>query len=385
MVEELHHAKGTGVILSPRDLKYRLASDYASRYRVLGAAIGIDLQFYNPAFTNRRLKTYPTDQFRMSVSELRRIGDVDLARFCESLEAVNRSVGSSVLIAPAVLYEAENPGIVDLNERLFVAARAVGNTLGIPTWATVFVGRSVAESDDLLSNVLSAVTSLNCDGWYFAFEFPEAERLPTSDSTVRRFAEAVLSLACTGSPVFHAYAGPMAILSMAVGAAAAGVGHWQNLWHFHRTLWETARDSQGGGGGAPPRYWARALWGTIIYPDETARLDAATREAILQPSPFSEQVAHGLAWDRWQACKHLVSVICDEIEAMSGLPSTRERLQHVKQLLEEAVARHAAIAAQGVTLKDSTSSYQSNWRKALEQVEANRGRDLDYLMLLGGP
>ena len=47
------------------------------------------------------------------------------------------------LIAPAIPYEAARPDITQLNARLFLAAKAAGDALSIPTYATVVLGSSV--------------------------------------------------------------------------------------------------------------------------------------------------------------------------------------------------------------------------------------------------
>ena len=92
---------------------------------------------------------------------------------------------ADAVIAPAVVYEAGRADIVQLNARLFAAAKQVADDLKIPVYATVVLGRSVTASDKTMQNVLSQATALSCDGWYFGFEF-EDERLPSVRETVRR-------------------------------------------------------------------------------------------------------------------------------------------------------------------------------------------------------
>ena len=113
-----------------------------------------------------------------------------------------------------------------------------------------------------------------------------------------------MTLACTGRPVLHAYAGPLGLLSFGFGASAVGIGHSQNLWKFTRVRWQPTV-AQGGGGDAPPRFFSTALWGTIIYPDETIQLSVNLRTQILTQSPFSAPVASNVEWTRWDSGKHL--------------------------------------------------------------------------------
>ena len=106
--------------------------------------------------------------------------------------------------------------------------------------------------------------------------------LPSVRETVRRCCVAGLTLACTGKPVLHAYAGPMGLLSFGFGATGVAIGHSQNLWKFTRDRWMPAA-SQGGGGDAPARFFSKALWGTIIYPDETSPVPCSDSKSSLDP------------------------------------------------------------------------------------------------------
>jgi len=383
VVEELQTGKGVGVVLSPRDLDYKGATKYASEYRSLGADVAIDPQFHTPSFSNPHLSSYPTHAFRMSIANLVGIGEQQLSAFAKKLEEENSKLGATVLIAPAVLYEAGRADVDDLNRRLFRVSKAVGDSLGVPTLATVFLARSVTQSDAATNAALSSATSGNCDGWYFGFEFPDAERLPSNKDSVVRFCRSTLALACTGLPVLHAFAGPMALLSIASGARAAGVGHFKNLWRFDRDRWSPPKQKQKGGPKKPPpRFFSKALWGTIVYPDEVRQLGTSLQTRVLQPSPFSMPVGQGLDWDRWSASKHLVSVVCDEVAAVAALVQPVAAVSHAKRVLQQAVRNHAAIAATGLRLRDDADAYQAVWLAALRDVEKACAQDLNYLELL---
>ena len=51
----------------------------------------------------------------------------------------------------------------------FDISKQVGDEIGISTYATVVLGRSAASSDQTQRAILAPVTSLNADGWYFAY------------------------------------------------------------------------------------------------------------------------------------------------------------------------------------------------------------------------
>ena len=212
VVEQLKAGHGVGVILSPRDLTRDLAINYAAQYADLQAPVLIDPQFYVPDFTNENLDTYALSQFRTSLASLGQITDVELSALAAELETLGSELKVSGVIAPAAMYEAGRPDIADLNGRLFAASKSAGDALGVPTLASVTLARSVTSSDSTVADAVDAATALNADGWYYAFEFEE-ERIPSSREAVRRCCDAGLSLALTGRPLLHAYAGPMGLLS----------------------------------------------------------------------------------------------------------------------------------------------------------------------------
>ncbi len=380
VLEQLEHGAGDGVILSPRDLTRARALDYAEQYRDLGAEVLIDHQFYVPDFTNQRLDSYPISTFRAAVSSLNQFSDPQLTEFQNQLRIDNSELETSAVIAPAVVYEAGRQDIVQLNARMFAAARAVGDELGLPVYATVVLGRSVTTSDQTVSAALDQATALNADGWYFAFEF-EHERIPSSRDAVRRCCLAGLTLACTGKPVLHAYAGPMGLLSFGFGATGVAIGHSQNLWKFSRDRWQPPI-GQGGGGDAPPRFFSSSLWGTIVYPDETAQLPLDLLGEVLTMSPFSAPVESNLPWARWEAGKHLVFILASDISAIGEPGDARASAQTAVERLKNAFQLHHAIQQNGIFLGDETDVYQRNWRLAVDDLLQNNQADFAYLELL---
>jgi len=381
VAEQLEQGAGVGVILSPRDLARPKALEYAARYRALGAETLLDHQFYVPDFTNPKLNTYAISALRAGISTLNRVSDADLVEFENQLRIDNQELGATAVLAPAVVYEAGRMDIMQLNSRLFGAAKRVADQLRVPTYATIVLGRSVTASDVTMASVLSNATALNSDGWYFAFEFEE-ERLPSSRDSVQRCCSAGLTLACTGKPVLHAYAGPLGLLSFGFGATGIGLGHNQKLWRFTRDHWQSPAGGQGGGGDAPPRFFSSALWGTIIYPDETVQLDAQLRAQVLTPSPFCTAALTGRAWPRWDSGKHLVNVLASTFAQMAAVQNPRANAQAAIDRLSGAVTIHARIEQAGLFLADSTNVYQDNWRLAMQDVLNGRSGDYDYLDLL---
>lgn len=370
-----------GVILSPRDLARHTAIAYAQRYHGLGAHVLIDQQFYVPNFTNSKLDSYPICHSRTTASQLHQITDDGLAALASELRTINKELSTDGLIAPALVYEAARPDIVQLNARLFAAAKQVGDDLGIPTYATLILGHSATSSNQTMSTILSQATALNSDGWYYSFEF-SPERVPSSREQVLRCCVAGITLACTGLPVLHAYAGPMALLSLGFGATGAGIGHSQNLWRFTRSRWAL---STGGGGNAPPRFFSSNLWGTITYPDEIAPLTLSLRNQVLTHSPFSTQVSSSppfLDWARWDANKHILNIICSVVANIAADNDPRANANAAITLLQGAVTLHGNIAATGLVLRDNTNTYQANWQAAMNDLLNNRSSDFDYLALL---
>lgn len=379
----LRQGAGVGVIISSRDLAMQGAIEYSQSYHELDAHVLVDLQFYVPDFSNANLDSYEISEYRLSVSRLHQITNDDLARLASKLEAIYRDLSPDGLIAPAIVYETGRTNIIELNARLFENAKRVGDSLGIPTYATVVLGNSVISSDETINAILSSATSLNCDGWYFSFEF-DPERIPSSRSSVYRCCTAGLTLACTGKPVLHAYSGPMALLSLGFGAKATAIGHYQNLWKFLRERWRPP-GTRRGRGRAPARYFSNTLWGTIVYPDEIARLSLELQNQVITPSPFSTRISPGppfLPLSRWDTNKHLVSIICSTVTDVASSSDPRSNASAAIAVLERAVDLHGRIAGTGISLRDDTNAYQENWRAAMNDLLTTHSSDFDYLEML---
>jgi hypothetical protein len=231
--------------------------------------------------------------------------------------------------------------------------------------------------------LLSYATALNADGFYFSFEFGSDDRIPSDFDLTLRCASAGLILACTGKPVLHAFAGPMSILSPGFGATGAGIGHSQNLWQFSRQRWAPPNKKQEGGpGAAPPRFYSAELCGTVVFPDEITLLDQAMQDKIWTESPFTAPaIDSGAPWGRWESNKHLVSVLCESVQAMATLGTARACARQSIEMLDRAVKLHEQIS-KVTSLKDKTNEYQKNWKAAMQNLLTEKSCDFDYLELI---
>lgn len=380
VTELLQNDAGVGVILSPRDLSYANAKTYVAQYRANNALIVNDPQWFIPGFDNKQLNGYPIADFRNSVTSLTRVSDSEMFRLKESLVKENRELGTDALIAPAVLYTAGRTDVIQLNRRLHQVACDAAAQLGIPCYGTAFLGQSITNSIQLIESTLSAITSLSCDGWYFGFEFP-AERIPSSVEAVYRCLVAALLLAQTGKPVLHAYAGPMGILSFASGCVAVGAGPSQKQWRFCPERWEKSESSRRSGH-TPARYFSGTLWGTIVFPDETALLPTTLLSQIYTESPFATSPPSA-TWPKGDEKKHLIYTICKGIERVASHISPTACRHSAATLLSHAIQIHRSIRGNyGIELKDHSTSYQANWCAALIKLEQNHRDDFDFLDML---
>ncbi|MHB9036369.1 MAG: hypothetical protein ACYC64_06855 [Armatimonadota bacterium] len=380
--EQLEQGVGVGVIISARDISCNNAAKYAIQYHGLSADVLFDPQFYVPEFQNANLQSYGMDACRVSVTQLHQLSDSNASILAATLERIGRELQIDALISPALPYEAGRPDIVRLNHQLFNIAKKVGDSIGVPTYATVAFGQSVTGSNQTMGTALSAATALPCDGWYYAFEFTPA-RIPSDDGLVFRCCTAGLTLACTGKPVLHAFAGPMGLLSLGFGATGAGIGHSQNVWHFTRSRWQQ-QSGQGGGGDAPPRYFSKSLWGTIVYPDETVLLPLSLRRQIFTESPFDMNVRAGLDWDRWTANKHFVHIIGSTVGAIAGEHNAEACARTAIALLQHSLDLHQNIQHHfGQTgLRDNTTAYQNSWRISMDRILSEKADDYSFLAML---
>ena len=379
-IELIENGVGSGVIISSRDVPRHKGVEYSSIYVGMGCDVIVDLQFCKPDFTNTKTQSYETNEYRLAISRLTLINDTDLAKLQKHIETINRDLNTTAVLAPAVKYEAGRPDISNLNQRLFEISKNVGDALSVPTYATIILGNSITSSVDTINSILSEATSLDCDGWYLGFEFDTYERVPSQIREVYNCCLTQLKLACTGKPVLHAFAGPLGLLSMGAGATGVGIGHFQNLWQFTRGRFEDSENTGGGGGDAPARYFSKALWGTIVYPDEIQPLSVSLRNTIHTASPFSTQRFQTfLPWSKWSSYKHLLFVIGGTLNGIGEVATPRERLQYARNILQNALDLHGRISLE---LKDNTDAYQGNWIEVIDNLMENNSEDYDYLRML---
>lgn len=380
--EQLEQGVGVGVIISARDISRNNAAKYAIQYHGLSADVLFDPQFYVPEFQNANLQSYGMDACRVSVTQLHQLSDSNASILAATLERIGRELQIDALISPALPYEAGRPDIVRLNHQLFTIAKKVGDSIGVPTYATVVFGQSVTGSNQTMGTALSAATALPCDGWYYAYEFTPA-RIPSDEGLVFRCCTTGLTLACTGKPVLHAFAGPMGLLSLGFGATGAGIGYSQNVWHFTRSRWQ-GQSGQGGGGDAPPRYFSRPLWGTIVYPDETVQLPLILRQQVFTKSPFDGSARANMNWSRWDANKHLLYVIGSTIGDIAREHNAEVRARSAIAILQRALDLHQNIQPHfgQIGLRDNTTAYQDSWRICMERILREKADDYSFLAML---
>ena len=380
IIDIIEGGVGSGVIISSRDVPRHKAIEYSKIYVDRGCDVIIDLQFCKPDFVNTKTKSYKTNKYRVAISKLKTINDKGLAKLQKHIENINRELSSTAVLSPAVKYEASRTDISDLNKKLFEMSKKVGNALSVPTYATIILGSSITSSTDTITRILSEATSLDCDGWYLGFEFDTHERVPSQIRDVYNCCFTQLKLACTGKPVLHAFAGPLGLLSMGAGSTGVGIGHFQNLWQFTRDRFENSESPGGGGGDAPSRYFSKALWGTIVYPDEIQPLSVSLRNTIHTASPFSPQSFQTfLPWPKWPSYKHLLFVIGETLNDIGTIATPRERLQYAKSLLQSASALHKRIPSE---LKDNTDAYRETLTEVIDELVKKNSNDYDYLSLL---
>lgn len=371
----LKEGVGNGVIISVRDLSFNKAVEYAASYREEGADILVDTQFYVPEFSNRKIDSYGLGPYRKRISDF---GGLDLPNLTDVLIDINRQISTNGILAPCIIYEAGRPDIIELNARLFHCAKEAANELDIPTYATIVLGNTLLSSYDLVLDILNSPTTFDSDGWIFSIEFNE-ERLPYSYDLVNACCRTGLTLACTGKPVMHSFAGPLSLLSLGFGATATTIGHFQNLWQFDRTRWQEG-STGGGGGGTTARFFSEDLWSTIVYPDEFSQLSQELRNRVYTASPFSEPVSTNGIWKWWDSFKHLVYSIGSVINEISEDNNIRNNAQAALNILDTAIELHGEISATGIVLKDHSNRHQNNWHSVLSDVM--NSEDYEFLEML---
>lgn len=376
----LGRGAGVGVVISPKDLSLEAARKNAVRFRDLSADILVDHQFYNSSFNHKNLNSYFEKDYRRSLSNLK-LSSLDLSDLSKQLEKSLRPLSVAGVVSPALKYQAGRAEISEVNARLFSAAKSVGNVLGVPTYATVTIDRSSTDSISSIESLLSDATGLDSDGWYYSFEFGE-KRVPLSMDKVSMFCAAGLKLRITGKPVFHAFAGPMSILSYAFGVTATGIGYSQNLWQFSDERWQKPLVQRKNPKRPLRRFFSRNLWGTLVYPNEIAILDDALRHEALNTTEFAPLFENlNMPWDKRNADRHLVLSICQEVTDICLLKTPADCGQYAVKKLTRASQLYKKIKGNR-KLRDNSDGYHKNWIDALEKFMKSSRDDLEYLNLV---
>ena len=380
VLEEIDHGLGTGVVISPRDLSPQNAESYAAKYHDRKVDVAVDPQFHDVRHNVGAINQWEFNNVREVVGSSRKVTPSQLDLLSKALHATNASVRATYVIAPGLVYDPGRPENLDVNRALFLAARRVGDKLGVPTLGTAVIGNAALASDTSFFSALSDATSVPADGWYYSVEFGKA-RIPNNENEVYRAGRGLLSLSAAGLPVVHAFAGPTGLIGVGTGATVVAVGHTQNLWKFTRDRW-APRAKGGGGGKAASRLFSRKLWGTLVYPDEIPLLPKTIAASLVEESPFAKPLRSETPFpklSRWDAGKHLVYVVGSELDRILAVPKIRDRCNESMRVLTEASALHSEFRTGGLTLKDETGGYQQPWLAALRRIVADGKDDLAVL------
>ena len=89
-----------------------------------------------------------------------------------------------------------------------------------------------------------------------------------------------------------------------------------------------------------------------------------------------------LNWNRWDANKHLVNIISNEITRISQELDPRANAQEAFVLLNNAIDLHTRISSFGINLIDGTNIYQNTWRDVIEFLLTNHTTDYEYFDLI---
>ncbi len=381
--EQLEAGIGVGTIVSPRDLSPEGAAKYAEQYRDLGAHVVLDPQFHSVEHSVGQLDKWSFDAVRQSVTAGQDLRADQVDRLATQLADVNARLGSAAVIAPSLVYQPGHPEVAALNEQLFRAARIAGDSLDKPVLGTIVVGQAALATDAAFTRLLSSATARAADGWYYAAEFGP-DRIPSDPDRLLRALKGCLKLTAAGKPVLFGFAGPTALLAVAAGAAGVGIGHAQNLWRFEDRL--APREGSGGGGNAPSRLFSRKLWSTIVYPDEVVLLPEHISTELVEESPFAAPLGVRPPvppLSRWDAGKHLVWVIGDELQRQFEVRGARARAASIAATLGEALRLAQEIANAGVPIKDNTLAHQLPWKRVLDRLLEEGEPEFDVLELSG--
>lgn len=374
-IEQLKNNNGVGVIISPKDLNKKKAIEYTDEYQSLNASILLDLQFYEPEYQHKNLTTYGLDSYRLPLSDLKKMPSINMASLSKDITELNKEVGSSAIIAPAMVYEPGNSELYNINEQLFSAAKLAGENLGLPVYATIVLGNGFAKSTELLEEALGQATNLKADGWYFACEV-NSGAIPSDMEEVEFICNAILTLAGTGVPLIHAFAGPSGLLSLACGSRSIAIGQHKTLWSFSRSRFQESGRS--GGQKIPSRYFSDKLWSTIVLPDESTQISSSIWGKIKSSSPFHPISQNDESWLGNQKHNHLLYVLGNFYSSIlknSSQSICEDMVVHLKNADEI----YKEIAEVLGVVKDNADSHQIVWAKALEQINADRSDDFNFL------
>ena len=154
------------------------AADYAQQYRALGASVLIDHQFYVPDFSNTKLASYPTNQFRDSISGLNQVNPQQLAGLRKRLIRFIRRSPLTALSHPRLYTKREGRTSLISTQGCSRPPRQWATRGDFQRMRRSCWGGSATSSDSTLAGILGSATALDAAGWYFSYEFSPG-RLPS--------------------------------------------------------------------------------------------------------------------------------------------------------------------------------------------------------------
>ena len=156
---------------------------------------------------------------------------------------------------------------------------------------------------------------------------------------------------------------------------------------------DRGEETVGGGTQGGTRVFSAALWGTLVHPDETARLEASLREGLFSPSPFISSFDPQVQISKKDAGKHAVHVMMEFVKPiLTSNDSCIQKLQRVSKHLAQATLHYQRVAEQLARLHleerpgakpvrpmDKADAYHEPWMASLARIEKDRSHDLEYI------
>jgi hypothetical protein len=305
---------------------------------------------------------------------------VEQSGLTKALEQINRDLQSVAVIAPAVSIEASQPKTLDVNEMLFQIAKKAGDTLGVPTLASVPIGSTASASAIEVRDIVQRVTTWKAGGWYLLFGF-QGNPVPNDLGRLNLWVRVSLDLAATGKPLLQGYQGLLSAVSVGLGSHGVALGQFKTLWHFDPDHWNGLPPT--GRSNGPAKFFSVPLWHYLKFPDDFVRLPSPQGDPFLTPSPWSTIPQNRQTASKWReadARRHFMYVTTLWIDGVMALPTARARAIYAKKYLDYAVANWAYLG--GLRYPTTSSVPLADWSALLDWALTTCSTDYDWLDLL---